>query len=205
MTRMMDTPTVRFALSLIGLQVGWWACVAGAAHGYPWVGPLFVAGLVCARLAVSRPKARELSLAWTFAMVGFLFDNLLALAGLVRFTGANSAIPPLWMVALWVLLSLAVRESLSWFWDRPALASSLAAVFGPLAYLAGDRIGAVSLNGWPSVILLIAGWAGVFPLLLWIAHQEGLETEGGSPPSAPATRTRSGLLHAGHGTDPGQA
>ena len=97
---------------------------------------------------------------------GFLIESAMVIAGLIRFSAhwPMESMAPAWMVALWV----AFGASLPSFADklgvhRLKMAATLGAVAGPLAYLAGGRLGALQLVGSVSLSLPVisAVWATV--------------------------------------------
>ena len=59
---------------------------------------------------------------------------------------------------------------LRWLWNRPGLAALLGLVGGPLAWWAGDRLGALDLvaPGF-SLCVIGLGWAALMPILLALA------------------------------------
>jgi hypothetical protein len=74
------------------------------------------------------------------------------------------------MLALWVNFALAI-DALAWLGRRPVLAAMLAgAVGGPLSYLAGARLGAVTLGPSEPVALAAVAvvWMVAMPLLLFV-------------------------------------
>ena len=75
-----------------------------------------------------------------------------------------------WMVALWVLQAAILGGVMSWMRGRFLLASVVGAIGGPLAYLAGERMGAAVLGPSQAVALAAIGveWAFAMPLLLWM-------------------------------------
>lgn len=76
------------------------------------------------------------------AAAGSLLDALWALTGLIAFTG--DALMPLWMVALWLMFAT-VWTQLTRTTTLPGwLLTLLAAVGGPVAYLIGERLGAIT-------------------------------------------------------------
>lgn len=157
-------------INFLCFQVAWFACVLGAAHGLPALGPAVVAVWVTVHLSLSRSRRAELRVLLGAGLVGFLADSVLALSGRIDFeTGVAAWWPvPLWMVALWVNLATTLGASLSFLRDRFLLAVLLGAIGGPLAYLAGDRLGALRL-GDPQVASIVAvgvEWAAAMPLLL---------------------------------------
>jgi uncharacterized membrane protein (UPF0136 family) len=59
---------------------------------------------------------------------------------------------------------------MSWLKGKPLLASVLGAIFGPLSYMAGERLGAMEFVNYQSAIIALALiWALVMPLLVTVA------------------------------------
>lgn len=186
------------ALTFITLQAGWFACVLGAAAGRPLLGVVFVA-LVAVVHLVRRDDRRGLAFMLGAAtVVGLVSDGSLALAGILVFPpqAALGWPVPIWMLALWVNFALAI-DSLAWFAPRPLLAALAGAVGGPLSYLAGARLGAVTLLPSEPVALAVIAvvWLLAMPLLLCVlpafaaraaSAAEGLALDGptGHPPAA---------------------
>jgi peptidoglycan/LPS O-acetylase OafA/YrhL len=156
-------------LTFLSLQAGWFACVLGAASGRPLVGVLVVLLVVVAHLVTS---ADRLALALTLAaaaVVGLVVDGSLTLTGVLTFPAhASLGWPvPLWMLALWVNFALAI-DALAWLGRRPAAAMLAGAIGGPLSYLAGARLGAVTLGPSEPLALgaVAVAWMVAMPLLL---------------------------------------
>ena len=84
-------------------QIGWFACVLGAAHGLPWLGALVALAIIGWHLARARRPRQELALVATAALLGAVFETLLVQTGWVRFeTGTLvDGTAPYWMVTLW--------------------------------------------------------------------------------------------------------
>ncbi len=152
------------------VQAGWWACVLGAANGYPLLGPAVVAALLAFQLGTLPPDLR--GRAWRFVLllgiVGTLVDSLLAGLGVMTLRGAFAPwLAPLWITALWCQFATVV-PAFSALSSRLPVAALLGAVGGPLAYGGGARLGAASLHPMPWVSLLAIGvvWTMVFPWML---------------------------------------
>lgn len=162
------------AVNFFLFQAGWFACVLGAARGFPWQGAL--AALLIAAFIVLRsghPRA-ELALAAAAAAAGFAFDSALALAGWVDFEGAVPAplLAPVWMVALWALFATTLNVSLRWLREWPALGVLFGAVGGPVAYYAGERLGALQFaDPLLGLTAVAVGWALATPLLVAFARR----------------------------------
>lgn len=160
------------AVNFLLFQAGWFACVLGAARGFPWQGAL-VALLIAAFIVFrSRNPRDELSLVLVAALAGFAFDSVLAMTGWVSFAGAVplSALAPVWMVALWALFATTLNVSLRWLREWPVLGVLFGAIGGPVAYYAGERLGALQFaDPLLGLTAVAAGWALATPLLSALA------------------------------------
>jgi hypothetical protein len=169
--------TSRSVLSLAFMQVGWLACVLGAARGHGWLGPLVISvGLAIHLRAQPRAaRAKEAGVLVVAAVVGFLVDSALLRAGVITVAGA--ALSPPWLVALWPNLAAATARggSLGSLDRRPALGALLGAVGGPLAYDEGARLGALGLgqSRLGALASLGATWSLVLPTVFWLRHRVG--------------------------------
>lgn len=157
-------------INVVLIHVGWFACLLGAAHGQPWVGPVVVAALVAAHLMLRTPRLPEILLLAAAAALGYIVDSLLVLGGAIAFPDAARLGRPstVWMVALWVNLATAMHVSLGWLRHRLLIALVLGCAGGPIAYAGGARLGAITL-GADTVISLGAiamAWAIALPALV---------------------------------------
>jgi hypothetical protein len=166
-------------LNAAGSQICWWVCILGAASGRPWLGPAAVSAFVALHLWRAVPSAargRELRLLASAAVLGYASDSVLVLGGVLSFPAQAALGWPstVWMVALWVGLAATLRSSMSWLQGRPLVSAVVGALSGPLAYAAGERLGAASLGPTPAVALSIVGieWAIAMPLLAWMAKRD---------------------------------
>ena len=68
-------------------------------------------------------------------------------AGTYRFTSGtvSDALPPPWLLAMWAQFATTFRFSLRSVITRPVPAMLFGAAGGPIAFLAGERLGAVTL------------------------------------------------------------
>lgn len=161
-------------LNFVLFQAGWLACVLGAARGWPGLGVLVVVIALGWHVARARRPRRELALVALCAASGAIFETLLVQSGWVRFESGMllEDLAPYWMVALWALFATTLNVSLRSLRSRPMLAALLGAVGGPLAYLAGSRLGALQLDVPSAALLaLVIGWASLTPLLLSAARR----------------------------------
>ena len=126
-------------------QVAWFAVIIGAAQGFAWAGALFALLVTAIHVALSR-DALDLKLIVVALLIGLLVDSTLAITGQVTFASAwPKGLAPVWMLSLWMAFATTLNHSLRWLTLRPVAAALAGAVGGPLAYLAGAKLGALTL------------------------------------------------------------
>ena len=159
----------RLILNLAAFQTGWLAAVLGAAQGLAWLGPTVAAGAIALHLGVACRRSLEVRLLGAAVVVGVVLEQALLVAGFTLYPGDPSWVP-LWMLALWPLFATSLNVSLAWLKPHRRLAVIAGAVAGPLAYAAGEALGAIRLEGHalPAIAL---GWAVALPLLLALASR----------------------------------
>ena len=94
-------------------------------------------------------------------MIGTTGDLALAQLGLVAYRGGL-----VWIGALWLAFGMLLDAPLRWLHGRLRLAAALAAAGGALAYVGGERLGAIDLRPGGLVAVCIV-YALVVPALLW--------------------------------------
>ncbi len=178
---MMHTGLTRNLANFLAFQATWWACAFGAAAGQSWLGPVVACvwlSLHFATLEEQPPANRarwvEFRLLLAAAVIGYLLDSLMVFAGILSFPPqAGPALPiTLWMVVLWTAFAATLRHSLNWVRQRYILGMLAGAIFGPLAYRAGDLIGAITLAPGAFGLLAVGiEWLIAAPLLLWLRER----------------------------------
>jgi Protein of unknown function (DUF2878) len=164
----------RKLFNFAGLQLGWYACALGAARGRPWIGLVTVGVYLVVHVCWSPDRWRELALIARVGLLGTAIDSFQKQTGLLAYASdaAPSWLCPLWITALWALFGSSLTTSLGWLRDRYGLAALLGAVFGPLSFMAGARLNAVTFPRGPlSAIALALVWGSVMPLLVWMAKR----------------------------------
>ena len=162
--------------NFVAYQLAWFACVLGAAHDLAWAGTLFAVAVAALHLALRRDPA-ELRLVVSAAAIGFLVDSALARAQFVEFASADwTGWAPIWMVSLWMAFATTLNHSLRWLMTRPLAAAAAGAIGGPLAYLAGARLGALTLvEPGVGLTLIAVLWAlALGALAMVVLHSPGM-------------------------------
>ncbi len=161
-------------INFILFQVGWFACVLGAAYSLPWVGTVTVGLIVIFHISLSGKADRELLLILMAVLIGASWDSLLVWLQLLSYTSGmwSQNLAPHWIIALWALFATTLNVSLHWLKGRWLIATISGAIAGPLAYYAGHRLGAVIFSDAEVALMLLAiGWAVFVPMLLWFAQR----------------------------------
>jgi len=164
---------LKLAAAVVAFQGAWFACVLGAAHGRPWAGAAVAAGVAALAIAFSvRPAADALMVAAAL-LVGLAWDSAMARLGWIAYAepGPLASVAPGWILALWALFAVTLRDPLRALHRRPLLAALLGAVGGPLSYAAAARLGACRFDGPMAPVALAIGWAVITPLLLTLARR----------------------------------
>jgi hypothetical protein len=152
--------------NLIAFDVAWLACVGGAAWGMPWLGPVTVMIHLALHGLLVKPPVWEWKVIAAFGAWGLVVDSALTIAGLYDF-GQTRWIAPLWLIFMWPNLATSFNWSLAWMRRRPAAQAIFGAVGGPLAYLAGTKLGALQFGVDPLFALICIGlvWGGTMVMI----------------------------------------
>ena len=165
---------MKLAINVVIYQLCWFACILGAANGLPTLGVAIVAAAVAYHLYSAQLAVPELILIAIAALIGAAWDSLLVAAGWLVYPNGMllEGTAPYWIVALWISFATTFNVSLRWFKQRLLLAALFGAVGGPLAFLAGERLGGVVFTSYPAALTALAlGWALLMPLMLLVARR----------------------------------
>lgn len=162
-------------LNFVAFEIGWFACVLGAARHQLPLGLAITALILLGSLLLARRAwPRQLLLLALVALIGFVWDSALSLAGLTVYptTVFGYLLAPAWIAALWALFAMTLDVSLRWLQGRTVLAIVLGAIAAPLSYYGGARLGALilprpALGLWAEGV----GWGTMLPGLLLLARR----------------------------------
>jgi hypothetical protein len=154
-------------------ELGWLACVLGAARGVSAAGALVALALTGVHVLLARRRGDEARLCLLTGLLGMAADSAQTALGVLAFAplGSPGWLAPLWIVVMWMEFATLFRFALGWLRGRYALAAVLGGVGGPLAYYGGVRLGAATLPAGLTVGLaaLALEWAMATPALVWLA------------------------------------
>lgn len=155
--------------------MSWWACVMGVInYNQPYFGPLVMFIYIFFHFLMIKNKKNEIIFLFIAALIGFFVDSVKAFTGFITYNGAYfEYFAPIWIIAMWVGFAATINHSGSWVKNRYLVAIFLGIIFGPLNYLVGHRLEALSLNmDFPqNLIILSIVWGISVPLLYYISNQ----------------------------------
>jgi hypothetical protein len=158
----------------IAFDFAWFAAVWGGANGWQWLGSLPAVAIAGLHLLLNRHVAwQEAKLIAAILLFGILLETGLMGAGLIRYAGMapGQILPPVWIWALWLGFATIPTGSLTWLQGRGFVQMVFGAVFGPLAYWTGAKMGAATLGESAAASLFGIGlaWFLAFPALMLLA------------------------------------
>mgnify|MGYP006271778711 CR=1 FL=1 len=165
--------------NLIEYQIAWFSGVLGAAHQQEDLGA-FLAFLIVARhLRMTRETVSEYKIVLSTLILGGLWETLIIYLDMVRYEGPSHLSPaPLWILMIWAAFGTTLNGCLAWLQQRYLLSALLGAGLAPLAWYAGESLGALKIQGgWVGYAVLAGGWALLMPLLAFLARYFRLHTQ----------------------------
>ncbi len=161
-------------LNFILFQIGWFACVLSGASNQAWIGVSIAGFIIAFHLFRAQQKQKELWLISSAMVIGAIWDSLLVYQGWLSYTSGTliAHTAPYWIIVMWGLFATTLNLSLRWLKGKTQLAIVFGAIAGPLAYYAGQKLGAVQfVEPVPAFIALAIGWAIFTPLLLFLSSR----------------------------------
>tara|TARA_B100000795_G_scaffold146770_1_gene109996 strand:- start:32 stop:544 length:513 start_codon:yes stop_codon:yes gene_type:complete len=160
-------------INFIFFQLVWFICIIGAATNETHTAVAFSLLIVLFHIYLTKYKKNELKILLLASIIGFLFDGFLLKSELVLYAdhGWSYSITPLWIIILWMGFAITLNSSLSWLKKKLNLSILFGAIGGPLAYLAGEKLGAVTLLTSDTLLVIATGWAIITPLLILVSNK----------------------------------
>jgi hypothetical protein len=153
-------------------QINWLGCIIGATTPYPWVFPLITVFYACIHFIYLSDLAKEIYFSICLFTIALVWEYLFVSSGYIIYNGTdflNIFGVPGWILGLWLMFILTINHSMLLMNRIFVVTPLLGAIFGPLTYLAGERLGAAILINKPASIIFIAiSWGILFPLFIWI-------------------------------------
>lgn len=162
-------------LNFFLFEASWLAAAMGGAGGWPLLGSIPAVFTAAVHLYLGEePRLREAGVILAVTLLGLAIETGFIGGGLITYAGTSEGqiLPPIWILAMWLGFGTMPHSSLRWLSGRWKLQVLLGAVFGPLSYLGGAKLGAATLPD-PSFSALVAigiGWALAMPAIFLLAE-----------------------------------
>jgi len=174
----MSANTVNYVL----YQVGWFACILGAAWRQEVAGVVIALVLMAVHLWLSQEREVEVRLIATALLVGTIVESVQGAAGTYTSTtvldlGGNQ---PIWLLTLWAQFAITFRYCLRAVVARPWAALVFGACGGPLAFFAADRLGALTLLPplGEGLLRISVAWTIALLLFSWVTRKWSAGADG---------------------------
>ena len=154
-------------------QLGWFACVLGGAYDQTLLGSLIAMAVIAYHFYNAPDAMKEFRLLMLALIIGLVFESIVTAQHFARYSHGQmfEFIAPLWMILMWPLFATTLNLSMRWLKGlAPLSIALLGALFAPLAYFAGNRLGAVTYDDFTlSMVLIAIAWAALLPVLVTLS------------------------------------
>lgn len=156
-----------FWSNLIRYQITWGATVLGAAHQRADLGAFIGFLMLVMHFRTTKTPIQEYKLVAVTLACGIALESLMIQLGYIHY----GAVPvllgvPTWLWILWAMFGTTLSGCLGFFRGHPFYALLFGALGGPLAWLGGEALGALSLQpGISALAGLSIAWGLLMPLL----------------------------------------
>ena len=167
---------IKSITNFILFQIAWFAAIIGGASGWPLMGSVPALVVVAIHLVLNRNQlSREAVLIVGVTLLGVIVETCFVSLRALHYVGTSTdaVLPPIWIIALWFAFGTLPHGSLSWLSKRVWVQAFLGAVFGPLSYVGGVKLGAATMPVpmMGSIIIISVGWALAMVLMFQMADR----------------------------------
>ena len=108
-------------INAIFFYIIWWGCIFGIKYSYEYLGPLLAFICISLHLYLIPQYQKEFKLILFCIIIALLVEGIHLHTGLISYRGyiyANSFIPPLWIICIWIALGTTLNYSMFFLKDR---------------------------------------------------------------------------------------
>jgi len=152
-------------INFILFQSIWFILILAAAHE-SFYGLVIGFLLILVQYWHGKLMVPDLKLILTSTIIGFAHDTSLNYFKFIQYNiDFNAYYSPVWIIGLWVSFALTINHSLAWLGNKKLLQMIFGLIGGPLAYIAGEKLGAIYMINTMTLYVLALSWACITPLL----------------------------------------
>jgi len=152
-------------INFILFQSIWFILILAAAHE-SFYGLVIGFLLILVQYWHGKLMVPDLKLILTSTIIGFAHDTSLNYFKFIQYNiDFNTYYSPFWIIGLWISFALTINHSLAWLGNNKLLQMIFGLIGGPLAYIAGEKLGAIYMINTMTLYVLALSWACITPLL----------------------------------------
>lgn len=149
-------------------QTAWFALIFGVSYNQVWLGIGFALLTICVHFYLSTAKQKDLAVLLLTTVIGAVAETVFQVLDVFEIVQGDLW-PPIaapWLMVMWASFSTTLCRSMEWVFKSWKTALLLGFIFGPVAYIGGNRMGAIRLElTWQSGLILAFVWALVMVVL----------------------------------------
>lgn len=151
--------------------LAWFACVGLAKQGLSTASLLLVIPVAIYAWVKLNFSLKIWLRALLLAFFGFVFDYAMSSSRLVTFFySENSFLLPIWLISLWLLYLGYLPVMAALFTKQRMIAALVGAIFGPLSYLSGERLGMLAFARIEFAALYSIFWGAHFLFSVYLLN-----------------------------------
>jgi hypothetical protein len=152
-------------INFILFQSIWFILILAAAHE-SFYGLVIGFLLILVQYWHGKLMVPDFKLILASVIVGFAHDTSLNYFKFIQYNiDFNTYYSPVWIIGLWISFALTINHSLAWLGNKKLLQMIFGLIGGPLAYIAGEKLGAIYMINTMTLYVLALSWACITPLL----------------------------------------
>ncbi|MEZ5470846.1 MAG: DUF2878 domain-containing protein [Marinicella sp.] len=157
-------------VSLLLLNVLWFASVMGAANQIIWPSAICLLALMMVLLIQQTLTKTDFKIIVLSLVLGWFIDGYLSYSGLIEYQEVlqtPEVMPPIWILFLWVGFGATITKGMQWMFNNHLLGALFIVIGAPLSYYSAERLGAVEINNYLTAMPFIAiSWLIYFFILI---------------------------------------
>jgi len=152
-------------INFILFQSIWFILILAAAHE-SFYGLVIGLLLILVQYWHGKLMVPDFKLILASIIIGFAHDTSLNYFKFIQYNiDFNTYYSPFWIIGLWISFALTINHSLAWLGNKKLLQMIFGLIGGPLAYIAGEKLGAINMINTMTLYVLALSWACITPLL----------------------------------------
>ncbi|MGA1657376.1 MAG: DUF2878 domain-containing protein [Methylophilaceae bacterium] len=152
-------------INFILFQSIWFILILAAAHE-SFYGLVIGLLLILVQYWHGKLMVPDFKLILASIIIGFAHDTSLNYFKFIQYNiDFNTYYSPFWIIGLWISFALTINHSLAWLGNKKLLQMIFGLIGGPLAYIAGEKLGAIYMINTMTLYALALSWACITPLL----------------------------------------